>query len=170
MIIFSWVSWHFIMAAIFDFDAILEFQPCWHSDILKQPPSWNCLNCANDDLPLLIESCFIGLFRFTVKLSWLWWTVVIDLWLFWISLWMWPFVQWSPIFSFNRALGKMLCNCRDIVVYWISGNSGMAESCNAWLISDIHDVMSITSAGKVLGLCLDLHGPQQKAEVCNPVV
>ena len=62
------------------------------------------------------------------------------------------FVQWSPIFSFNRALGKMLCNCRDIVVYWILGNSVMAESCNAWLISDIHDVMSIIGAGQVLGM------------------
>ena len=46
----------------------------------------------------------------------------------------------------------------------------MAESCNTWLISDINDVMSITGAGQVLGLCLDLHGPQQKAEVCSPVV
>ena len=38
------------MAAIFDLDAILEFQPYWYSDILKQPPSWNCLNSVNDDL------------------------------------------------------------------------------------------------------------------------
>ena len=116
------------MAAIFDLDAILEFQPYWYSDILKKPPSWNCfdcLNCVDDDLPWLIESCFIGLFRFTVKLSWLWLKVVIDLWLFWISLCMGPLVQWSPIFGFNRALGKMVCNCRDIVVYWILGNSGM---------------------------------------------
>ena len=151
MKVISWMSWHFIMAAIFDLDAILEFQPYWYSDILKQPPSWNCLKCVDDDLPWLIESCFIGLFRFTVKLSWLWLTVVIDLWLFWISLCMRPFVQWLPIFSFNRALGKMLCNCRDAVVCWILGNSGMAEGCNTLLISDIHDVMSISGAGQVLG-------------------
>ena len=47
----------------------------------------------------------------------------------------------------------------------------MAESCNTWLISYIHDVMSITGAGQVLGMALlNLHGPQQKAEVCSPVV
>ena len=28
----------------------------------------------------------------------------------------------------------------------------MAESCNTWLISDIHDVMFITGAGQVLGM------------------
>ena len=81
------------------------------------------------------------LFRFTVKPGVNLINVVIDLWLFQISLWMRPFVQWSPIFSFNRPLSNMLCNCRDIVIYWILGNSGMAESCNARLISDIHDVI-----------------------------
>ena len=42
----------------------------------------------------------------------------------------------------------------------------MAESCNIWLISDIHDVMYVAGAGRVLGLSwLNLHGPQQHAEV-----
>ena len=30
--------------------------------------------------------------------------------------------------------------------------------------------MSITGAGQVLGLRSDLHDPQQKTEVCSPVV
>ena len=46
------------MAAIFDLDAILEFQPYWHSDIFKQPPSWNCLNCANNNFLLPVEPLF----------------------------------------------------------------------------------------------------------------
>ena len=28
----------------------------------------------------------------------------------------------------------------------------MAESCDTWLIADIHDVMSITGAGQALGM------------------
>ena len=59
------------MAAIFDLDAILEFQPYWHSDILKQPPSWNCLNCVNNDFLLPVEPLFyrvISVYRKTVMI------------------------------------------------------------------------------------------------------
>ena len=59
------------MAAILDLDAILEFQPYWHSDILKQPPSWNCLNCANNDFLLPAEPLFyrvISVYRKTVMI------------------------------------------------------------------------------------------------------
>ena len=44
------------MAAIFDLGATLEFQLYWYTAILKYPPFWNCLNCANDDLLFPIET------------------------------------------------------------------------------------------------------------------
>ena len=64
------------------------------------------------------------------------------------------------VIPFERALVNLLCNSHDIDVNWILGKSGMAESCNIWLISDIHDVMYVAGAGRVLGLSrLNLHGP-----------
>ena len=60
--IILWMSWQFIIAAIFDLDAVLEIHPYWVSAILKQSPSWNYLYWANDNLSSLVESCFIVLF------------------------------------------------------------------------------------------------------------
>ena len=57
--------------------------------------------------------------------------------------------------SSKPRYAELLCNFRDIVVYWILGISAIVES---WLISDIHVVMFISGAGQALDgvICMAL--------------
>ena len=90
------------MAARFDLDAIFEFQPYWYSDMC-----WWRLALVNR----IVFYRVISVYRKTVMIVINGCNRLVTV----LNIIM--YVQWSPIFSFNRALGKMLRNCRDIIEY-----------------------------------------------------